>query len=294
MTQSAVLTLTVSVRVGWRPWTRTARSPWPGSAHHVRTGRTDRRAVSTQRRARAAEVGVGVGSRALSMCRSVRSWGPWWQCRSTSNKICQLSATFPRAAATVRCTEDLPLLQSGPNIVAPPTHRRSLRSRRTALISAAAVAAAGLGAIPFVTQANAAPDLVHQPARQGRLGGERHGYDRRLGGRRRAHVFTVSTRASWSKALGSSARTPRRGSSRSRARSTRTPMTRASYLRRLRLRYRHSPRRLSQGVRPGDLGPFQGALRHAGVGPRRRKGQAGEEHRLHGAVQHHHRGRPGH
>jgi pectate lyase len=91
--------------------------------------------------------------------------------------------------------------------VASPTHRRSLRSRRTALISAAAVAAAGLGAIPFVTQANAATDLAHQvlPAKDGWAASDTG----TTGGSTAdsAHIFTVSTRAQLIAALGSSSNT---------------------------------------------------------------------------------------
>lgn len=92
--------------------------------------------------------------------------------------------------------------------MASPSHRRSLRTRRTALISAAAVAAAGLGAVPFVMNANAgAVDLAHQvlPAKDGwaasgtgTTGGVKADS---------AHVFTVSTRAQLVKALGSASDT---------------------------------------------------------------------------------------
>ena len=87
------------------------------------------------------------------------------------------------------------------------THRRSLRTRRTALISAAAVAAAGLGAIPFVMNASAATDLAHQalPAKDGWAASGTG----TTGGAAAdsAHVFTVSTRAQLVAALGSASNT---------------------------------------------------------------------------------------
>ncbi|MEV0224360.1 polysaccharide lyase family 1 protein [Streptomyces sp. NPDC050704] len=86
---------------------------------------------------------------------------------------------------------------------APPSHRRSLRRRRTALLSVGAVAAAGLGAVPFVMNANAgAVELARQtlPAKDGwaasgsgTTGGSKAST---------ARVYTVSTRAQLVKALG--------------------------------------------------------------------------------------------
>ncbi|MEV0224372.1 pectate lyase [Streptomyces sp. NPDC050704] len=88
--------------------------------------------------------------------------------------------------------------------MASPSHRRSLRTRRTALLSAAAVAAAGLGAVPFVMNANANPvDLAHQalPAKDGwaASGAGTTGGSKASS----ANVLTVSTRAQLVKALGS-------------------------------------------------------------------------------------------
>ncbi|MEU5342032.1 polysaccharide lyase family 1 protein [Streptomyces sp. NPDC020766] len=88
--------------------------------------------------------------------------------------------------------------------MASPSHRRSLRKRRTALFSAAAVAAAGLGAVPFVMNANAgAVDLAHQalPAKDGWAASG----SGTTGGSKAdsAHTFTVGTRAQLVKALGS-------------------------------------------------------------------------------------------
>ncbi|TLS42213.1 polysaccharide lyase family 1 protein [Streptomyces montanus] len=83
------------------------------------------------------------------------------------------------------------------------THRRSLRRRRTILVSTAAVAAAGLGAVPFVMNANAAVDLSRQalPAKDGWAASG----SGTTGGSKAdsAHVYTVSTRAQLAKALGS-------------------------------------------------------------------------------------------
>jgi pectate lyase len=91
--------------------------------------------------------------------------------------------------------------------VAAPSHRRSLRKRRTLAVSAAVVAA-GAGAGVFVMNANAtAPDLYHQtlPAKDGwaasgtgTTGGSKADA---------AHTFTVSTRAQLVKALGSASDT---------------------------------------------------------------------------------------
>ncbi|MGW0825101.1 pectate lyase family protein [Streptomyces sp. NPDC002845] len=87
--------------------------------------------------------------------------------------------------------------------MASPSHRRSLRKRRTALISAAAVTAAGLGAVPFVMNANAgAVELARQtlPAKDGWAA---YGSGTTGGSKAdSAHVFTVSTRAQLAKALG--------------------------------------------------------------------------------------------
>jgi pectate lyase len=92
--------------------------------------------------------------------------------------------------------------------VATPSHRRSLRKRRTLLASTAAVAAAGLGASYFVMSANAQPvDLYHQTlaakngwasSGTGTTGGTKADA---------AHTFTVSTRAQLVKALGSASDT---------------------------------------------------------------------------------------
>ncbi|MET7702317.1 pectate lyase [Streptomyces sp. NPDC005485] len=88
--------------------------------------------------------------------------------------------------------------------MASPSHRRSLRKRRSLLVAGAAVAATGLGAAVFVMNADANPvDLAHQtlPAKDGwaasgpgTTGGSQADS---------AHVFTVSTRAQLVKALGS-------------------------------------------------------------------------------------------
>ncbi|WP_327692649.1 pectate lyase family protein [Streptomyces sp. NBC_00459] len=88
--------------------------------------------------------------------------------------------------------------------MASPSHRRSLRTRRTVLVSTAAVAAAGLGAAVFAMNANAgAVDLAHQvlPAKDGWAASGTG----TTGGAQAdsAHVFTVSTRAQLVKALGS-------------------------------------------------------------------------------------------
>ncbi|MEU6222382.1 polysaccharide lyase family 1 protein [Streptomyces sp. NPDC047042] len=85
------------------------------------------------------------------------------------------------------------------------SHRRSLRKRRTVLVSTAAVAAAGLGAAVLAMNANANPvvDLAHQvlPAKDGWAASGTG----TTGGAKAdsAHVFTVSTRAQLVKALGS-------------------------------------------------------------------------------------------
>ena len=92
--------------------------------------------------------------------------------------------------------------------MATPSHRRSLRKRRTLVVSAAAVAAAGLGASFLVMNANAdAVDLYHQTlaakdgwasSGTGTTGGTKADA---------AHTFTVSTRAQLVKALGSASDT---------------------------------------------------------------------------------------
>ncbi|WP_417851933.1 pectate lyase family protein [Streptomyces lutosisoli] len=89
--------------------------------------------------------------------------------------------------------------------MASPSHRRSLRTRRTVMVCAAAVTATGLGAVAFVMNANAgAVDLYHQtlPAKDGWAASG----SGTTGGAQAdsAHVFTVSTRAELVKALGSS------------------------------------------------------------------------------------------
>ncbi|WEO96343.1 polysaccharide lyase family 1 protein [Streptomyces sp. FXJ1.172] len=91
--------------------------------------------------------------------------------------------------------------------MAVPSHRRSLRKRRSLAVSAAVVAA-GVGAGVFVMNANAdAVDLYHQTlaakdgwaaSGTGTTGGAKAGS---------AHTFTVSTRAQLVKALGSASDT---------------------------------------------------------------------------------------
>lgn len=87
------------------------------------------------------------------------------------------------------------------------SHRRSLRKRRT-LVVTAAVAAAGVGAGVLVMNANASPvDLYHQalPAKDGWAASG----SGTTGGTKAdsAHTFTVSTRAQLVKALGSASDT---------------------------------------------------------------------------------------
>ncbi|WP_369247878.1 polysaccharide lyase family 1 protein [Streptomyces sp. R41] len=89
--------------------------------------------------------------------------------------------------------------------MASPSHRRSLRTRRTVLVAGAAVAATGLGAVALVMNANAGSvDLFHQtlPAKDGWAASG----SGTTGGTQAdsAHVYTVSTRAQLVKALGSS------------------------------------------------------------------------------------------
>ncbi|MFH8771214.1 polysaccharide lyase family 1 protein [Streptomyces sp. NPDC017958] len=91
--------------------------------------------------------------------------------------------------------------------MAAPSHRRSLRRRRTLAVSAAVVAA-GVGAGVFVMNANAtATDLYHQtlPAKDGWAASGTG----TTGGAKAdsAHTFTVSTRAQLVKALGSASDT---------------------------------------------------------------------------------------
>ncbi|MFI8243145.1 polysaccharide lyase family 1 protein [Streptomyces sp. NPDC085866] len=91
--------------------------------------------------------------------------------------------------------------------MAAPSHRRSLRRRRTLAVSAAVVAA-GVGAGVFVMNANAtAADLYHQtlPAKDGWAASGTG----TTGGAKAdsAHTFTVSTRAQLVKALGSASDT---------------------------------------------------------------------------------------
>ncbi|MFF5014331.1 polysaccharide lyase family 1 protein [Streptomyces sp. NPDC001165] len=91
--------------------------------------------------------------------------------------------------------------------MAAPSHRRSLRKRRTLAVSAAVVAA-GVGAGVFVMNANAtAADLYHQtlPAKDGWAASGTG----TTGGAKAdsAHTFTVSTRAQLVKALGSASDT---------------------------------------------------------------------------------------
>ncbi|QFQ98824.1 polysaccharide lyase family 1 protein [Streptomyces phaeolivaceus] len=85
-----------------------------------------------------------------------------------------------------------------------PSHRRSLRKRRTLVVSAAAVAAAvGVGAVVMNASATATVDLYHQvlPAKDGWAASG----SGTTGGTKAdaAHTFTVSTRAQLVKALGS-------------------------------------------------------------------------------------------
>ncbi|HET6856435.1 MAG TPA: pectate lyase [Streptomyces sp.] len=86
--------------------------------------------------------------------------------------------------------------------MASPTHRRPTLRRRTALISTAAVAAVGLGTVPFVMTASAAADLAHQvlPPKDG-WAADGSGT---TGGSKAdsAHVQTVKDRAGLMKALG--------------------------------------------------------------------------------------------
>ncbi|MFE1883999.1 pectate lyase family protein [Streptomyces diastatochromogenes] len=91
--------------------------------------------------------------------------------------------------------------------MAAPSHRRSLRKRRTLAVSAAVVVA-GVGAGVFVMNANAdAADLYHQtlPAKDGWAASGTG----TTGGAKAdsAHTFTVSTRAQLVKALGSASDT---------------------------------------------------------------------------------------
>ncbi|GKQ35769.1 polysaccharide lyase family 1 protein [Streptomyces sp. A012304] len=87
--------------------------------------------------------------------------------------------------------------------MAAPTHRRSLRTRRTLVVSAAVVAA-GVGAGVFVMNANAgAADLYHQTL-AAKDGWASSGTGTTGGAKAdAAHTFTVSTRAQLVKALGS-------------------------------------------------------------------------------------------
>ncbi|MEU0074827.1 polysaccharide lyase family 1 protein [Streptomyces sp. NPDC006332] len=92
--------------------------------------------------------------------------------------------------------------------MATPSHRRSLRKRRTLVVSAAAVAAAGLGASFLVMNANAdSVDLYHQ-ALAAKDGWASSGTGTTGGAKAdAAHTFTVSTRAQLVKALGSASDT---------------------------------------------------------------------------------------
>ncbi|QNP71391.1 polysaccharide lyase family 1 protein [Streptomyces roseirectus] len=90
------------------------------------------------------------------------------------------------------------------------SHRRSVRKRRTLVVSAA-VAAAGVGAGVFVLNANAgAADLYHQTL-AAKDGWASYGSGTTGGAKAdAAHTFTVSTRAQLVKALGSASdKTPR-------------------------------------------------------------------------------------
>ncbi|WP_405616509.1 polysaccharide lyase family 1 protein [Streptomyces sp. NBC_00076] len=91
--------------------------------------------------------------------------------------------------------------------MATPSHRRSLRKRRTLVVSAA-VAAAGLGTSLLVMNANAeAVDLFHQTL-AAKDGWASSGTGTTGGAKAdAAHTFTVSTRAQLVKALGSASDT---------------------------------------------------------------------------------------
>ncbi|MET9447383.1 pectate lyase family protein [Streptomyces cinerochromogenes] len=91
--------------------------------------------------------------------------------------------------------------------MAAPSHRRSLRKRRTLAVSAAVVAA-GVGAGVFVMNANAdAVDLYHQTL-AAKDGWAASGTGTTGGAKAdSAHTFTVSTRAQLVKALGSASDT---------------------------------------------------------------------------------------
>ncbi|WLW53613.1 polysaccharide lyase family 1 protein [Streptomyces sp. YU58] len=92
--------------------------------------------------------------------------------------------------------------------MATPSHRRSLRKRRTLLTSVAAVAVTGLGASYLVMSANAnAVDLYHQTL-AAKDGWASSGTGTTGGAKAdAAHTFTVSTRAQLVKALGSASDT---------------------------------------------------------------------------------------
>jgi pectate lyase len=92
--------------------------------------------------------------------------------------------------------------------VAPPSHRRSLRTRRTVIVCVAALAAAGAGASFLVMNANAgAVDLYHQTL-AAKDGWASSGTGTTGGAKAdAAHTFTVSTRAQLVKALGSASDT---------------------------------------------------------------------------------------
>ena len=168
--------------------------------------------------------------------------------------------------------------------MASPSHRRSLRKRRTALLSAAAVAAAGLGAVPFVMNANAgAVDLAHQalPAKDGWAASG----SGTTGGSKAdsAHTFTVSTRAQLVKALGSATdSTPKiikiKGTIDANTDDAGKKLTCADYA----SGTGYSLSAYLKAYDPADVRQ-EGALGHAGEGPRGRPDQADEEHRLQGA-----------
>jgi hypothetical protein len=177
----------------------------------------------------------------------------------------------------------------------PRSHRRSLRGRRTALLSAAAVAAAGLGAVPFVMNANAgAVDLAHQalPAKDGWAASG----SGTTGGSKADAAHTLHRRHP--RRAGEGARLghrlhPEDHQDQGHDRRQHGRRGQEADLRRLRLGHGLFTVGVPEGVRPGHVRQ-EGARGHAGEGPRGRPDQAEEEHRLPGPGQHHRRGRPGH
>ena len=164
-----------------------------------------------------------------------------------------------------------------------PSHRRSLRTRRTLAVSAAAVAAA-VGAGVLVMNANAsARDLYHQvlPAKDGWAASG----SGTTGGTKAdaAHTFTVSTRAQLVKALGSATdTTPRiikiKGTIDANTNDSGKKLTCADYA----SGTGYSLSAYLKAFDPVDVRQ-EGAVGHAGDRPRGRRHQAEEEHRLQGA-----------